>query len=257
MNLQQLINSEEPIYVKNVSKRATGKDLLIMLNFKDSQGNNRPVKLKSWKYPVDITKLVAPRRLLGESTDFLRLLNSGILEIVPSEKAERLLSSPDAQAAMLREQTKKRPGMTKADKSKFNLKVRGESLHDQELPDTDGVSDFEHDHMFDDNMNAFDGEVVSDPEAEEFRAKSDGVDPRIAQMMAMLSEDSDSKDEILQDLKSMDEDGMTDNDLGYILEKARSFSAIVSWAKKVLAARQPAPEPTSSKKKRGRPRKRS
>lgn len=259
MNLKQLIETDQPIYVKNASKKATGKDLLIMLNFKDAQGNNRPVKLPSMKYPVDISRMVAPRQLLGESTDFLRLLSNGILELIPQEKAEQMLGLPGAQAAVAREYDKRKQGMTASGgKDRFGLRVRGSSVQDQQLPETEGLEDFEARMMrppipkeYQDELPNVIGdfEVVNDQGAFMLQAKSDGIDPRIAQLMATLIEDAGSKGEVLQDLQIMDEEAISDEDLGYVMEKSRNFPPIVSWAKKILASRQPT-SPTKPRRRR-------
>ena len=259
MNIHQMIDGEKPIYVKNVSRRKTGKDLLLMLEFKDKHGSVSKVKLLSTKYPVDIASLVAPRKLLGENADFLRLLNLGILELIPTEKAEEILDQPGAREALQREYEKRE--MTKglsAPKTDKGLWVKGTRPGDESLPETDGVEyaldRLPPDHVIDGNAP----EVLSDFEAVHepgvvMLAKGDGVSPRIAQLMATLQEDPSTKNAALADLQVIDEEAISNDDLGYIIDKARRFAPITSWARNVLASRQPAqPTRRSKKRRRGR-----
>ena len=259
LNLHEMVKGNGPIYVKNTTSRlqsGQGQGMKLMIGFKDPHGRTSTVKIPNMKYPVDIAAMVAPRERLTESTDFMRLLQIGALELVATEKAQQVLSKPGAQAAIAREYGKGKDDMLKlpSAKKKFKLRVKGEGLHDPSLAETEGVD-------YEERMDMEFPEEFLDPNAPNIEADyehvqedldvSESLNPRVLKLMATLQADPNSKSEVLADLDAIDEDSYTDEDLGYILDKARSQPIVTTWARKLMASRQPAaPRKKRNKKHR-------
>ena len=75
-----------------------------------------------------------------------------------------------------------------------------------------------------------------------------------------LQEDPSLKKRYLTELKSMDEDTLTEEDLGYLMDQLREFDTIIAYVRSIMARRagervEEEEVQAAPKKKRGRPKK--
>jgi len=238
-NLQEMVEKNVPIYVINRSAKVLGKPHLLMLEFRNpAGGRSSTVKLPPMPYPVNLSQRVAPPEAIPASQDFVDLINRGVLELVPPDKANSILKDPEVQASVRHafsklERRRQRPGKKKPD---FRVKSGGSRM-------TDAVSHFDESEMtagdFMRNLqeeSAFDVEEVNSQEALRV-ADSVTITPKIQQMVSDLLENPDLKKDYLMDLKAMDKDGLTDEDLHYMMDHLRSFDQITNYLRSVLAER--------------------
>lgn len=260
-NLYELVEGTGPIYVKNDTARY-GMPMTLMIDFKDKHGRSHPVMLPSMKWPVDISMLVAPRNLLVESTDFLRLCQTKRVKVMDASEAERMLSQPGAREAVQRAFSKSKGGQAQMGAIQaYNLRVKGNTAYDASLPETQGVG-FGGPNDVEARLTEKFTAAMHDPNApnvlddlefsQEPLQANETVNPRVAQWMATLNEDADSREEVFADLQSQDDEFYSDEDLGFIIEQAHGHPTIASWARKLLAKRQPVDEPGRKRRKKRR-----
>lgn len=97
--LRVLGKEEGSIYVINRTEqlaRFNGIAHTVVLSVADGQ-DRRPASVQPSWLPIDLTMFV-PRSALLVSTDLRRALANGLLELIPTEHAERLIASPAGQA---------------------------------------------------------------------------------------------------------------------------------------------------------------
>jgi len=258
-NIHELIKGSGPIYVKNTTSRLhNGQGMKLMLVFKDIHGNSSTVMIPNMKYPIDLASRV-PRNRIVESTDFMRLLHAGGLELVDPQAAESLLSRPGAQEAIAREYGKsnlsQKLNLTPA-RERYGLRTKDEGKHDPELAETDGIEwrDDDEDAMMAMQLAAIDPnapDMLRDAEITKAKLKMDtSVNARVLNLIGTLEADPASKQDVLADLDTVDEDSYTQEDLSYILDRARAFPAITSWARQLMASRQLADEQHGKRRRR-------
>jgi len=241
ISLQEMVKKNIPIFVINRSARVLGKPHLLMLEFRNpGGGRSSTVKLPPMPYPVNLTQRVAPPEAIPASQDFVDLLNRGVLELVSPDKANTILKDPDVQEAVRHsfsklERRRSRPGKKQQD---FKVRSGGSRM-------TDAVS-----YMDDAEMTAGDflrdlhGESEAALGLEEVTAQealrvadTGNVTPKIKQLVSDLVENPDLKKDYLMDLKAMDKDGLTDEDLQYMMDHLRQFDQITNYLRSVMAER--------------------
>ena len=103
-------------------------------------------------------------------------------------------------------------------------------------------------------------ELVVDQKPIEVSAQTQTVSPKVVQFCIDLQEDPSLKKRYLTELKSMDEDTLTEEDLGYLMDQLREFDTIIAYVRSIMARRagervEEEEVQAAPKKKRGRPKK--
>ena len=98
MNLEELLESNKPIYVINNTKDR-GRVMLTLTH--PGTGRIESVFIPVTWIPICITDMV-PREMLKASLDFRKYVANGILKLVSPEEAQRILSTEDAKEELRR-----------------------------------------------------------------------------------------------------------------------------------------------------------
>lgn len=246
-DLQGMVDRGEPIFVVNRSARVLGKAHLLVLEFPNptGQGRGQTVKIPPIKYPINLTRRVAPPQAIPMSTAFVNWVNQGVLEIVPAERAREILANPEAQAAVkgAYEKIARRRGDALRQKEKPNFRVRhGGAQETRAYADLD-ASDLTAADFSASTPGAFDIENlpgVPKPQKQgalKVAEASQLVQPKIEQFCGDLIEDPSLKGNYLIELKSWDEETLSDDDIGYMLQQLSDFDNICSYLRAIKAQR--------------------
>ncbi len=239
--LYELLDHRQPIYVRNVSGRGTHEPTsLVMLQVRLPDNSIKPVKIPAMRFPINLSSMIAPPEALGNSQDFLDLLNKGILELVEPEDAIDELSDGNVSAAV-----------KSALRDVYN---RTPMARTNEATVVDGVRRIPK--VEDEDESSVLGKVMQDddyePGAIKIAKAKGGASTKVMQMVASLSADASLAKDTLLDLQSMPDDDLGDNDLGYIINNCSAHKSIIRWAQETLAKRSGddvAPRPTRKRKK--------
>ncbi len=225
VNLQELLNGEEPVYVLNRTGRMRGgQTSTFILTVKDSHGDSAQVTIPATKWPVDISAMV-PRKALQESKDLFKACRpNGPLEIVAPDTARKMLQDPMAQKSVDAAIAKlERAG---ASKEKFTMPVQDSRSGSQSAAVPPALRS---------NAPTGDGDfAVQAPRL--VVAKTD-VGPRVKGICAGLQNHPDTADEVLALLAGIPDDEISIEELGFIVRQCRDSARVTRWAKTELAKR--------------------
>jgi hypothetical protein len=230
--LYDLLKRGKPIHIRNRTGRKKGvQTKLIMLQIVSQSGVQKTIKIPPTRFPIPISTMVAPPSLLGESQDFVELLNKKEIEIIDPKAASKELSDPNVAAAVERSLSKiyERgvPGMEVSGGPK--VLAQGESAGERtgKSPMASAAEEAKT------AMSALERSPLAP-----LAVSSDSVtiNPRIAQMMSDLNKDHGLASEMVLDLQGMSEDDYGEKELSYIMSQASWCTPIVKWAEDLLAA---------------------
>jgi hypothetical protein len=240
-----MVDEGVPIYVVNRSARILGKSHLLVLEFPNpTGGRGSTVKLPPIKYPINLSRRVAPPSAIPMSRDFIDWVNRGVLEIILPEQAKEILSDPEARAAIRGAYDKmdQKRGMAAGMREAPNFNVRSGGQRE-----TNAVADLNEAGLTAADFMGTTPESVRGPlpsqqmaapqKALEVSADTATVSPRVKQFCQDLVEDASLKRDYLVNLKSWDEDELSDDEIGYMLDRLSSFDSISSYLRSLLAAR--------------------
>ena len=248
MDIYEMIEQGVPIYVINRSATVLGKPLLLMIEFPNPNGGRKAtVKLPPIQFPVCLSQRVAPPSAIGMSQDFIDLVNRGVLEVVAPDRARKILANPEAQAAVnlafkKLDKRRARPGGIQAKKPNFRV-VNGGTKTTQSTPyfDEEQItpSTFVRGYPGDgEDANQFsENDLEIDVAPQDELQNSATVNPRIMQICADLQGNPELKQEYLLEIKSMDPDSLSQEDLGYITDNLRGFDTIIAYIRGLMAKR--------------------
>ncbi len=241
MNFAKMVEEGKPIYVINRSARVLGKAHLLVLNFPNpAGGRGKTVKLPPTKYPVNLSRRVAPPQAIPMSTDFVDWVNRGVIEVVTPEQAREVLSDPEARASVKEAFAKLSMKKTAhlGAKPKFNVKHGGDrTTRSVGYPDEDDLSIRHFQGSTPEEAHVSLEEMASPQEGLRLAAKSANVSAKIERFCAELLEDPSLKKGHLRTFKSWDEMEASDAELGFILDKLGHFEGIAAYAKSLMAQR--------------------
>jgi hypothetical protein len=246
-DLQGMVERNEPIFVVNRSARVLGKAHLLVLEFPNptGQGRGQTVKIPPIKYPINLTRRVAPPQAIPMSTAFVNWVNQGVLEIIPAARAREILSDPEAQAAVrgAYDKLSRRRGDAIRMREQPNFKARHGGAQQTRAYADLGESDLTAADFSANAPGAFDIENmpgVPKPEKQgalKVAEASQRVQPKIQQFCSDLVEDPSLKGNYLIELKSWDEAVLPDDDIGYMLQQLSDFDNICSYLRAIKAQR--------------------
>lgn len=259
-NLQKMVDEGQPIYVVNKSAtvpQMQGKTHVLVIEFPGEGGaRGSTVTIPAIKYPINLTRRVAPPSAIPKSRALVNWLDMGVLEIVPPKKARQVLEDPAAQAAIKRAYSKlsqKRGGALAAQEQNKDFKVKhGGARETRAYADLDEAGLTSKDFYGNTPEEAHpEIEIATPQEALRVSAADTQISAKIVKFCQDLIEDPDLKKDHLIDLKSWEEESLSDDEVGYMLEHLGGFDTISSYLKKLLAKRSGASaKPTSRKKGR-------
>jgi hypothetical protein len=225
VNLQELLEQNAPIYVYNRAGRKIGKDASpYVLEVKDTNGRSFSVTIpaEASKYPFLVSNRI-PHKILLESMEFRSATRrGGPLELVAPEKAKKAMQDPMAQKVI--------DAALKRQEGRFSVQAPNIGVREGQRSQVSGPTPPPQMHSAEAQMQAAKAEMQV--------AKQD-VSNKVKQLVMDLNRSPDLKDDILMQLAGMDEDAITEYDIGYILNQCNSakYPRIASWAKNELAKR--------------------
>lgn len=259
--LHQFIEDGKPIYVRNLSGNdPDGITKLIMLQIKPLHGPERPVKIPPIKYPINLSAMVSPPHVLGESQDFLDLLNREVLELVDPEDAMEELSDDRVKRIVQKATREMYNRNVLPDGRKKARADAGQQGEQRRVPKTElNDDDIEINNPMSKMMEAAAKGMDYEPPSISLSPSDSEVNARVVQMCATMNADAGTADDYLDDLEAMPDAELTDADLGHILRHVK-IAKVTDWAESKLAERAGDDEeeeedraPTSKKrKKKGR-----
>ncbi len=240
IDIQKMVDEGEQIYVVNRSARILGTSHLLVLEFPNpSGGRGSTVKLPPLKYPINLTRRVAPPTAIPMSRSFINWVNRGVLQIVPAEEAQATLQAPEAQNA-IRAAYKKLDSQQRqsaGQRATPNFKVRnGGARETRAYADLDQANLTAAD-FYGNTPEAAHPQVDVAPQNELRIADTDTVSPRVQRFCTDLKEDPTLKKDFLVTLKSWDEEELSDEELGFLLDSLGAFENISSYVRSLLADR--------------------
>ena len=257
--LHELIDEGKPIFVRNLSGISPdGITKLIMLQIKPLHGPERAIKIPPIKYPVNLSAMVSPPHVLGESQDFLDLLNKGSLELVEPEEAMEELSDDRVNRIVQKAMREMYNRNVLPDSRKRARQPAGAKGDQRRVPQTDtGDEDCDDNDPMAKMMEAAAKGVDYEPGDLRYSQSDADVNARIVQMCATLNADPGTAVDTLDDLEAMPENDLSDADLGHLIRHAK-VAKIVDWAEAQMSERagdeeeeeEEAPAPTRKKKGR-------
>jgi hypothetical protein len=241
IDIQKMVDDGEPIYVVNRSARILGKSHLLVLSFPSpSGGRGSTVKIPPIKYPINLTRRVAPPSAIPMSREFVNWVNRGVLQIVPKEQAQTTLKDPQVQNA-IRAAFRKLDNQSRA--SQDMRKTPQFKVRDGGARETRAVADLDEAGLTAADFYAHSAEEAARPIVDvapqnELRiADTDNVSPKVQRFCSDLLEDESLKKDYLVTLKGWDEDELSDADLGFLLDRLGKFENIAAYVRSVLADR--------------------
>ena len=230
--LYDLLKRGQPIHIRNRTGRKKGvQTKLIMLQIVSQSGVQKTIKIPPTRFPIPISTMVAPPSLLGESQDFVELLNKKEIEIIDPQEASKELSDPNVAAAVERSLSKiYERGVPNMESMKGpKVMPQGESAGERtgKSPMASAADEART------AMSALERDPLA-PLA--VTSDSSSVNPRIAQMMTDLNKDHGLASEMLLDLQGMSTDDYGEKELSYIMSQASWCTPVVKWAEDLLAA---------------------
>jgi hypothetical protein len=216
------MKDDQPIYVINRTgkyikdKQGRPHTTEYVLELHKANGRSSRIVIPATKFPYLLSNVV-PASMLRESPEFLTLVERGILELVPADRARELLSDPMARQAMDHAMRRLQPTVHQPIVPKDIAKLQ--KRQEEDLEDED-----------------IDQKRPQDPILQLAPADDDDADVSIAikSIVTDLDNDPSLKDEKLLELYNMD--GLTDDDLGFLMANCRAGN-IKRWARDELAKR--------------------
>jgi len=221
VNLQELLNGSEPVYVLNRTGRMRdGKTSTFLLTIKDSHGDATAISIPATKWPIDLSTMV-PRKSLQDSKDLFRACRpGGPLEIIAPEKARAMLQDPMAQKSVDAALARLDRAEGKRNAFKLGVQNANEGSQSAAVPQ---------------HLRASDPEMsVSTPKL--VVAKTE-VAPKIKQIIAGLQNHPDTAEDVHAMLAGIPDDEISADDLGYVVKNCGPHVRIIKWAKNELARR--------------------
>lgn len=258
IDIQKMVDEGEPVYVVNKSASILGKSHLLVIEFPNpSGGRGSTVKIPPIKYPINISRQVAPPAAIPMSRSFINWVNRGVLKIIPRAEAEELLSRPEVKnavdAAYDKLDAQKRQSASLRNTPKFNVR-HGGARETRAYADLD-ESTLTAADFYGNTPEAAHPLVEVAPQNELRIAETEDISPRIQRFCADLVEDPSLKKDFLQTLKSWDEDELSDDELGYMLDQLGSFENISSYVRSLMAERAGVKATATPSSPKGRKRK--
>lgn len=262
IDIQKMVDDGEPIYVVNKSASILGKSHLLVIEFPNpSGGRGSTVKIPPFKYPVNLTIQVAPPAAIPMSRSFINWVNRGVLKIMPREQAEAILSQPEVKNAVEAAYNKLDSQQRQSSlRNTPQFKVRNGGARETRAYADLAESDLTAADFYGTTPEAAHPQVDVAPQNELRTAETEAVSPRIQRFCADLLEDPSLKKDFLQTLKSWDEEELSDDELGYMLDQLGAFENISSYVRSLMAERAgmkatsgaPSKQSRKQKKKSGR-----
>lgn len=262
--LHEYIKDDKPIYVRNLSGDHPDEiTKLIILEIKPLNGPARTIKIPPVDPPINLSAMVSPPHILGESQDLLDLINNEVLELVAPEDAQEELKDERAQRIVTKalrdihsraafDPRRAKKTKTKDGRRKVPRRGYGET-------DVSGKKN-PLQKMMQDAAEGIDSEL---PEIQ-LSAADQEVSPVILELCAMLVADPSTAGSVVEDLDIMPDNDISDADLGHLI-KHSMVKKVAEWAQACLVERgmqeagkyegeedeeeDEAPPPTSSRKK--------
>jgi len=257
--LHEYIEEGKHIYVRNLSgDHPDDITKLIILEIKPINGPPRTVKIPPVDVPINLSAMVSPPQILGESQDLLDYINNEVLELVDPEEAQEELRDPRAQRIVQKAMRDIHSRSAYDPRRKSSMK-RGHGPRKVPKPMTNEDTDLSggKNPLQQLLANAAD-DTASVPEVKLSKASQE-VNPTIMEMCATLVADPGMADSILEDLDIIPDGDISDADLGHVIKRA-GVKKVVDWAQERLAARgleeEEEEETAPTRRKRGKRKKR-
>lgn len=252
--LHQYIEEGKPIYVRNLSGDHPDEiTKLIILEIKPLNGPPRTIKIPPVDPPINLSSMVSPPQILGESQDLLDLINNEVLELVDPAEAQEELRDERAQRIVhkalkdIHSRTAFDPrSRTKSPDGRKRVPRIGRSEADV----SGGKNPLQS--LMQDAADGMDREL---PEIK-FAKKDQEVSATVLEMCATLVADASMSESILDDLDIMPEGDLSDSDLGHLIKHAGT-KKVIEWASQRLSDRGIEEDggeetETSNRRKKGR-----
>lgn len=211
LDLDELLRSEEPIFVRNNMLKS---HILMVVEMKDRHGRGKALKVPPSALPIEVTAEF-PRDVIRDSTDFRRCVKQGNLVLVEASEARKLLSTKEA-----KEELKAMNISVYADSAPANA-VR-DSMSKLKTKTEDGVVDA--------------GKVLA------AKPPEDGVQHRVKGLIVSFQTKEKSSKETLTQLRRL-QPTLSEHDLTYVLAECKEETTIREFAEKALAQlSNPSPE---------------
>lgn len=236
--LHELIDEGKPIFVRNLSGTSPdGITKLIMLQIKPLHGPERAIKIPPIKYPINLSAMVSPPHILGESQDFLDLLNSETLELVEPEEAMLELSDDRVNRIVQKATREMYNRNVLPDSRKRARQPAGAQGVQRRVPKTEiGDEDIDVNNPMSKMMDAAAKGVDYEPGDLRYSDSDAEVNARIVQMCATLNADPGTADDTLDDLEAMPDNDLTDADIGHLIRHAK-VAKVMDWAEAEMSKR--------------------
>lgn len=240
-NLQELIDSGQPIYVLNRTGRITGgKTMPYALVIKTAQGRAIDIVVPATKFPFLLTGQVPSSALKDAEDLFKACRRGGALEVLEPDAAMEMLQDPMAQKSI------------DAALARFRRKAEARPGH-QVTEVKNGATDRKHIQR---TAEVDEAEKTPMP----VMPKQD-VDIAIKQLCMDLNKDESLAEEVRGRLIGMPDEDISKADLGHIISAVdvSRFPRIVKWARNELAKRSGAEDSGQEdgeeppRRRRGRP----
>jgi len=257
MSLQQMVDENVPIYVRNRSARQLDKSHMLVIEFPNpAGGRGSTVVIPAIKYPIDISRKVAPPAAIPMSRAFVDWLNKGVLELVDPDEARRILAKPEVRAAVAAAYEKlnrKRGAGLQRKRPQFKVR-HGGARETRSYADLDSEMSAKSFYGDTPEEAKLESEIVAPQEALTLGEADAKVSPKIKQFCADLLEEPELKKDFLTELKSWDEDELSDEELGYMMQNLAAFENIAAYLRSLMAQRATTKAEAKPKKKARKPR---
>lgn len=221
IDLQELVQNNQPIYVMNQTGQFLEKPSTYVLEIKANNKRAFTVPIPATKFPFLLSAHVPPI-LLKDSTEFYEALTKGILRLISPDEAKKRLADPMAQqvvdAAMRRFQPTKR---------------QTRKPPELKMANTPGVTESRVPPGANVGLSAGESTVEPGPNLDLKLASTGDVNPSVIQICMDLASDKGLRDEKLMQLAGMP--NLTEKDLGYVVSNCKEHAKVVQWARSELA----------------------
>lgn len=219
-NLEELIRTNQPIYVYNRTGKFVTKQGVYVLEVRHGGKRTHQVHIPPTKYPFHLSAAV-PADLLAHSTELFEAISKGVLELADPAVAKKVMEDPVAKKAQEHAMRQFQP-------------VR---RNDAQAPTVAYAKDMDKDrpHNKPDApiINATDEDTGNvNPELKMADAIEDDVNPDVHMIVEAINSDPKLKDEKFLELVALSE--LTEADYGFVLANVEP-QRIRQWARSELA----------------------
>ena len=210
--LDSVIDSGEPIYVRNTSKERG----IVVLTLNDGSGKTHREAIPNTRYPVCLSNKATPS-MIKNSSSLRQFLDAGALELIPASQAEEELMRDGVKEALA--EAYKKIGYKNRDIAR--MKSSGD-----EISKNNGIVS-----ITDDSSSAFDAglnDVSSDIEFES--SEEDGPSPRVEAIVEAIASGDLKARQAKNELANLD---LTAQDLTFII--GNSVGIVQKFAKEKMA----------------------